>query len=107
MDDQEIEKIAEAAFRERFGDVRIVRVNIRRGLDHEYKPVVDVNIIYDGEYEQLKGGRFLDVRREIISKVWRELKDSPGFPLLHFIPKSDIGRRDPSKVYAGPAPTGR
>ena len=103
MNDQQIREIAEAAFRVRFGDVKIVRVNIRRGFDHEDDPVVDVSIIYDGMYEQLKGGGLMDVRSEIIDKVWRDAKDSPGWPHVHFIPKSEIGRRDSATVYAGPA----
>ncbi len=106
MDEQQVGKIAEAAFRARFGDVEIVRVNIRSGLDHEGDPVVDVNIIYDGKYEQLRGDGTFDVYREIIDKVWRETEDSPGFPMVHFIAKSEIGRRDPATVYAGPAPPG-
>ena len=106
MNEQQIGKIAEAAFRARFGDVKIVSINIRSGFDHEGDPVVDVNIIYDGKYEQLRGDGPFDVRREIIDKVWRETEDSPGFPMVHFIAKSEIGRRDPATVYAGPAPPG-
>ena len=47
------------------------------------------------------------MRREIIDKVWREAEDSPGYPMVHFIAKFEIGRRDPATVYAGPAPLGR
>lgn len=32
MNDQQIEKIAEAAFRAHFGDVKVLRVNIRQGV---------------------------------------------------------------------------
>ena len=107
MNEQQVGVIAEAAFRARFGDVKIVRVNVRSGFDHEGDPVVDVNIIYDCKYERLKGGGLFDVRKEIIDKVWREVEDSPGYPMVHFIAKSDIGRRDPATVFAGPAPPGR
>ena len=107
MNEQQVGEIAEAAFRARFGDVEVVRVNVRSGFDHEDDPVVDVNIIYDGKYEQLKGDGLFDVRREIIDKVWREAEDSPGYPMVHFIAKSEIGQRDPATVYAGPAPPGR
>ena len=107
MNEQQVGDIAEAAFRARFGDVKVVCVNVRSGFDHEDDPVVDVNIIYDAKYERLKGGGLPEVRSEIIDKVWRGTKDSPGFPLVHFIPKSEIGRRDPATVYAGPAPPGR
>ena len=30
-------------------------------------------------------------RSEVVTKVWREAEDSPGFPLVHFIAKSDLG----------------
>ena len=106
MNERQVGNIAEEAFRTRFGDVEVVRVNVRSGFDHEDDPVVDVNIIYDGKYERLKGDGLFDVRSEIIDKVWRRAKDSPGFPLVHFIAKSEIGQRDPATVYAGPAPPG-
>ena len=54
MDQQQVGKIAEAAFQARFGDVEIVWVNVRSDFDHGDDPGVDVNIIYDGNYEQLK-----------------------------------------------------
>ena len=99
MNEQQVGEIAEMAFRARFGDVKIVRINVRRGFDYdEDDPMVDVNIIYDGKYEQLNAGGLLDVRTEIVSKVWREAEDSPGFPLVHFIAKSDLGRRNPAEV---------
>ena len=109
MNDQQIREIAETAFRARFGDIKVVRVNIRRGFDYEEDPVpvVDVNIIYDGKYEQLNGDGLLDVDMEISNKVWRDAEDSPGWPHVHFIPKSEIGRRDPATVFFGPAPYAR
>ena len=108
MNDQQVREIAETAFRARFGDIKIVQINVRRGCDHEGDPVVDVNIIYDGKHDLLKGDSLWDVHREVIDKVWREVaQDSPGFPLVHFIPKSEIGRRDPATVFSGPAPPGR
>lgn len=107
MNDQQVREIAEAAFRAHFDDLKVVRVNIRRGFDHEDDPVVDVNIIYDGKYEQLKGSSLLDVRLDINHKVWRDAEDSPGWPHVHFMPKSEVGRRDPATVFFGPAPYGR
>ena len=107
MNDQQVREIAETAFRSHFGEINVVRVNIRRGVDHEDDPVVDVNIIYDGKYEQLRGPRFMDVRREINHRIWRDAEDSPGWPLVHFIPKSEVGRRDPATVFSGPAPYSR
>ena len=56
MNERLICRIAETAFKAHFSDVEIVRVNVKRRLDHDEDPVVDVNIIYDGRYEQLNGG---------------------------------------------------
>ena len=106
MDDQQIREITQMAFRAHFRAVDIVRVNIRRGFDHEDDPVVEMNIIYDGKYEQLNGAGLLYVDREIMDKMWRDVEDFPGWPLVHFIPKSGIGRRDPATVFSGPAPYG-
>ena len=98
MNEQQIREIAETAFKRHFGDVKIVRVNVWPGFDHYDDPKVDVKIIYDGKYEQLKGMGPLRVQAEIVDKVWRSADDSPGFPMLHFIAKSDLGRRDPATV---------
>ena len=98
MDEQRVREIAEAAFKAHFGAVRVVRVNVRRGFDYdEDDPMVDVNIIYDGKYEQLSGQGLLGAVGDH-SKVWWDVEDSLGFPLVHFIAKSDIGRRDPATV---------
>ena len=99
MNEQQVGEIAEAAFKSHFGDVKLLRVNVRRDFDYDPDdPMVDVTIIYDGKYEQLNGVGLLDVQTEIVSKVWREAEDSPGFPLVHFLPKSELGRRDPATV---------
>ena len=106
MNDEQVREIAETAFRARFADIEVFRVNIRRGFDFEDDPVpvVDVNIIYDGKYEQLNIAGVMDVDEEINNKVWRDAEDSPAWPLVHYIPKSSIGRRDPATVFSGPAP---
>ena len=99
MNEQQVGEIAEAAFKSHFGDVKLLRVNVRRGFDYDPDdPMVDVAIIYDGKYEQLNGVGLVDVQTEIVSKVWREAEDSPGFPLVHFLPRSSLGRRDPATV---------
>ena len=99
MNEQQVGEVAKAAFHSSCGDVEVVRVNVRRGFDYdEDGPTVDVNIIYDGKVEQLDGQGLVRVRSDVVSKVWREAEDSPGFPLVHFIAKSDIGRRDPATV---------
>ena len=98
MNEQLICEIAKTAFKACFSDVEVVRVNVRPRLDHDEDPVVDVSIIYDGRYEQLNGAGLLRVQSEIVSKAWREVEDDLGFPLVHFIAKSTLGRRDPATV---------
>lgn len=98
MDEQVVRQIAEAAFKSRYGDIAIVCINVERGFDHDDAPVVDIRIIYDGKVEQVDGEGFLRVQSEVVSKVWEDAEDSPGYPLVHFIAKSDIGRRDPATV---------
>ena len=98
MDEQQVRDIAEAAFKARFSDIEIVSINIKPGFDHHDDPMLDVNIIYDGEVEQLIGPDMFDAHMEIIEKVWEEAEDSPGWPQVHFIAKSDIGRRDPATI---------
>ena len=98
MNEQQVREITEAAFKSHFGDVKLLGVNVRRGFDYDDDPVVAVNVIYDGKVEQLSGAGIVGIRSEIVTKVWREVEDSPGFPLVHFIAKSDLGRRDPATV---------
>ena len=106
MNDEQIREIAEAAFKAHFADIDVFRINLRRGFDSDDDPtpVVDVNIIYDGKYEQLNSAGLSYVAMEINNKVWRDAEDSPAWPLVHYIPKSSIGRRDPATVFSGPAP---
>ena len=90
MNSQQVREIAETAFRSRFGDIDIVSINIRPGFDDYDDPLVDVKIVYDAEVERLIAGNTMEVRSEIIDKVWRDAEDSPGWPHIHFIAKSDL-----------------
>ena len=97
MNEQQVRAIAEAAFKARFADIPIVSVDVEPGFDHYDDPMLDVKIVYDGEVEQLIGrGRSMEVRSEIIEKVWWKAEDSPGWPFVHFIAKSDIKQPDPA-----------
>ena len=98
MNEQQVCEIAEAAFKARFGDIEGVSVNVKPGFDHRDDPMVDVKIIYDGTVEQLIGPDILRVRSEIVEKGWWNAEDRPGWSYVHFIAKSDIGRRDPAMV---------
>ena len=61
--------------------------------------MVDVNIIYDGTVEQLGGEGILRVLSEVVEKAWEDVQDSPGYPCVHFIAKSDLEEaEDPATV---------
>ncbi len=94
MNNQQVREIAEAAFKARFGDIDIVNVNVKPGFDHYDDPLVDVRIIYDAAFEDLSAEGTMSVRSEIFSKVWWDAEDSPGWPYVHFIAKSDIEEED-------------
>ena len=94
MNHQQVRDIVEAAFKARFGDVDIVSINVKPGFDHYDDPMLDVRIVYDAEVERLiapdKVPDMVRVRSEIVEKVWAAAEDSPGYPFIHFIAKSDL-----------------
>ena len=97
MNERQVREIAEAAFKARFADIPIVSIDVKPGFDHDDDPLLDVRIVYDGKVEQLiDQGRSMDVRSEIIEKVWEEAEDSPGWPQVHFIAKSDLEQPAPA-----------
>ena len=57
-----------------------------------------MKIVYDGKFEQLNGEGILGVQSELFEKVWEEVDDSPVWPHIHMIAKSDIGERDPATM---------
>ena len=57
--------------------------------------MVDVRIIYDAAFEDLRTEGTMRVRSEIVEKVWAGVEDSPGYPYIHFIAKSDL-EEDPA-----------
>ena len=63
MNEQQIRRIAETAFKRQFPDVKLARVNVWPGVGFEDdSPVVDVHIIYDGRYEQSNADGLLDAQ---------------------------------------------
>ena len=99
MNEQEMRKIVEAAFKARFGDVELVSINIRPSVDYDGDHVVDIILIYDGKVEQLNGEGIVRVKHEVHTKLDGDFGKPPGWPLLHFIAKSDIGKRDPASIF--------
>ena len=98
MDEQQMREIAEAAFKRQFGDIEVVRIDIRQRLDHDDDPVVDVDIFYDDEDGQVTGRGYSRVALEVLDKTWYEGKDDLGYPLVHLLVKSGLGQRDPATV---------
>ena len=98
MNNQQVREIAEAAFKTRFSDIGIVSINVESGFDHCDDPMVDVRIIYDAAFEDLRTEGTMRVRSEIVEKVWAAAEDSPGYPYIHFIAKSDLEEEDPATV---------
>ena len=93
MNEQQVREIAEAAFKARFGDIDIVSISVKPFFSLDDEPMLDVRIVYDAELERLLAGDHMGVRSEIIDKVWEAPEDSPVWPQVHFITKSDIDRR--------------
>ena len=98
MDEQQLREIAEAAFKRQFGDIEIVRIDVRQRLDHDDDPVVDVDIFYDDECGQVTGRGYSRVALEVLDKTWHEGKDDLGYPLVHLLVKAGLGQRDPATV---------
>ncbi len=98
MNNQQVRDIAEAAFKARFADIGIVSISVEPGFDHCDDPMVDVRIIYDAAFEDLRTESTMRVRSEIVEKVWAAAEDSPGYPYIHFIAKSDLEEEDPATV---------
>ena len=96
MDEQQLREIAEAAFKRQFGDIEVVRINIRQRLDHDDDPVVDVDIFYDDEDGQVTGRGYLGVMSEVVDKTWYEGKDNLGYPLVHLRVKAGLKQDDPA-----------
>ena len=96
MNEQQVREIARTVFNAYFGDIDVVCVNVKRGFDHCDDPMFEVTIIYDAEFEQLNAAGILNVRSEIVDKVWGDGKDSPVWPYVSMVAKSDIGAEEDS-----------
>ena len=99
LNEQELREIARTAFKRQFGNIDIVRINIRQGFGFEDdSPIVDVSIVYNDESGKVTGYGCALTRTELIDKTWREGKDELGYPCVNFIAKSGLGQRDPATV---------
>ena len=100
MNEEQVREIARTVFNAYFGDIDVICVNVKRGFDHCDDPTFEVTIIYDGEFEQLNGEGILGLQSELIEKVWEEVEDSPVWPYIHMIAKSDLEEEeDPAMVH--------
>ena len=94
MTTHQIREIVEAEFKDRFAGIDIVAINVHPGIGHAGDPIVIVKIVYDGKVEQLVGGT-LEMREVVREKLQSNPTEDPGFPILSFIAKSDLGKRNP------------
>lgn len=85
-----VREIAASAFKARFADIGIVSIDVEPGFDHYDDPLVEVRIVYDAAFEDLRTEDTMRVRSEIIDKVWGDAQDTPVWPQVHFIAKSDL-----------------
>ena len=98
--DEEIRKIAEDAFRKHYGDIELVRVNIKHGLDFDGDPMVELRYLYDdkrGKVGSLGGDRAL----RLLDDVFSRFEAGPKGPVLiipHYIALSELGKRDPESA---------
>ena len=96
MDEQQMREIAEAAFKRQFAEIDVVGINIRRRLDHDDDPVVDVDIYYDDGCGQITGHGYSRVALEVLDKTWHEGKDDLGYTLVHLLVKAGLKQEDPA-----------
>ena len=87
MDKYDIHKIAEELFKKHVQKSKIIHIDVRPRIDHDDDRVVDVNIYYDGKYTELREALML-VHSDIVFKVWYDVEETLGFPLIHFYSKS-------------------
>ena len=98
--DEEIRKIAEEAFRKHYGDIELVRVNIKHGLDFYGDPMVELRYVYDdkrGKVGSLGGDRGL----RLLGDVSSPFEAGPKGPVLvipRYIALSELGKRDPASA---------
>ena len=92
----ELRRIAERAFKVRFSSIKIVRIDVKPGYDHDGDAVVYVNFVCDGDYRQLTGRALNKLQSEIVSKTWRDPDHGLGlgFPHLHYFDKDDFEEPD-------------
>ena len=92
----ELKRIAERAFKARFSDIKIVRIDVKPGYDLDGDSVVDITFVCDGDYSQFNGKGLNQLHSEIVSKTWRDVENDLGFgyPLVHFFDKDDFEEPD-------------
>jgi len=90
----ELKRIAERAFKVRFSSIKIVRIDVKPGYDHDGDAVVYVNFVCDGDYSQFTGRALNKLHSEIVSKTWRDPDHGLGFPHLHYFDKDDFEEPD-------------
>lgn len=92
----EVERIARRIFRKQYGGIGVFKVTATPAIDHLDLPIVNVEIVYDAEYEDLRDTNESGVL-DVPMRLWKELEAdparSPGFPIVTFVSRSDFEDR--------------
>lgn len=88
-----IEKIVRSALRERFPKIHVVGVNIDDDTDEDGDAILRIRIIFESGDKDFDPTKIPPLMRAIIPKL--SAAHLPGFPILSFIAKSDLGKLKP------------
>lgn len=89
-----IETIVCGVIRERFGDVRIAKIDAKPGFDEDGDQVWYVKVVLENsDVNRIDARRASGVVRHLLPKMV-EAGDN-GFPILSFIAKSELGKHSP------------
>ncbi|SIO48700.1 hypothetical protein SAMN05444722_2575 [Rhodovulum sp. ES.010] len=85
---ENIAKAIEEVVRDRFADVRIVRVDVEEGQDHDGDQVFFVRVVFDSEIKDLDAAKLSGITRHLRSRLF-DLGDE-RFPYTRFISQADF-----------------
>lgn len=83
-----VRRAIEDVVRERFGGIRIDRVEIEEGLDHDGEAAFFVRIIFDAEARDLPAERLSGIKRHLRHRL--ETLGEHRFPYTRFTPRNEI-----------------
>lgn len=85
---ENVEKAIQDVVRERFSNVKIVRVDIKEGEDHDGDRVFFVTVVFDADIKDMDASRLSGITRHLRSRLF-ELGEE-RFPHTRFISQDDF-----------------